>query len=141
MPDRALEEIREQAIDWLNASSYGLWPLADRNGAFTWDVLRATPGLAGSARFDSQYWRANIDPGECCTLSLAGTTQYRLHPHETGFDNLYLAGEGTRHGFNTTSIEGAVMSGAAASRAICGQPDRIPGYDFLQRKPSDGPGS
>ena len=33
------------------------------------------------------------------------------------------------------------MSGAAASRAICGQPVVVPGYDFLQRKPSDGPGS
>jgi hypothetical protein len=69
-------------------------------------------------------------------LSAAGTTRYRLHPEQSGFENLILAGEATRHGFNTSSIEGAVMSGMAASRAICGQPATIVGYDFLQRKPS-----
>jgi hypothetical protein len=104
-------------------------------------VLHVTKPAADTARFDQQFWRANIDPTECCTLSAAGTTQYRLHPDETGFGNLILAGEGTRHGFNTTAIEGAVMSGAAASRAICGAPAHIVGYDFLQRRPSQGPGT
>jgi uncharacterized protein with NAD-binding domain and iron-sulfur cluster len=141
VPQRARAEIRDQAVEWLNASSHALWPFADPGGAFNWDVLRAPAGTSGTARFDAQYWRANLDPTECCTLSSAGTTRYRLHPHETGFDNLYLAGEGSRHGFNTTAIEGAVMSGAAASQAICGQPAMIVGYDFLHRKPSDGPGS
>ena len=65
-----------------------------RQRTFKWDVLRAPAGTVGEARFDSQFWRANIDPTECCTLSAAGTTKFRLHPHETGFDNLYLAGEG-----------------------------------------------
>jgi len=140
VPATARREIRDQAIDWLNTASSAAWPLANPGGAFDWDVLQAPAGTANQARFDAQFWRANIDPTECCTLSAAGTTKFRLHPHETGFDNLYLAGEGTRHGFNTTAIEGAVMSGAAASRAICGQPVTVIGYDFLQRKPSDGPG-
>ena len=30
------------------------------------------------------------------------------------------------------------MSGMAASRAICGQPEQIVGYDFLQRLPRGG---
>jgi uncharacterized protein with NAD-binding domain and iron-sulfur cluster len=136
----ARDEIRTQAIEWLNTLSYPLWPQASNEGSFDWEVLRAPGAAKCEARFDAQFWRANIDPTECCTLSAAGTTKYRLHPHESGFDNLYLAGEGTRHGFNTTAIEGAVMSGAAASRAICGEPATIPGYDFLQRKPSGGPG-
>jgi hypothetical protein len=33
------------------------------------------------------------------------------------------------------------MSGAAASRAICGEPTKIVGYDFLQRRFSQGPGA
>jgi uncharacterized protein with NAD-binding domain and iron-sulfur cluster len=140
-PQVARAEIRDQTIAWLNASAGTLWPLANPGGVFNWDVLRAPAGATGTQRFDAQFWRANIDPTECCTLSAAGTTQYRLHPDETGFENLYLAGEGSRHGFNTTAIEGAVMSGAAASRAICGQPVTIAGYDFLQRRPSEGPGS
>jgi uncharacterized protein with NAD-binding domain and iron-sulfur cluster len=141
VPAQAYNEIRTQAIAWLNSSSYWLWPLADVNGAFNYDVLHVTTPATGAARFDQQFWRANIDPTECCTLSTAGTTQYRLHPDETGFANLILAGEGSRHGFNTTAIEGAVMSGAAASRVICGQPVNIIGYDFLQRRPSQGPGT
>jgi uncharacterized protein with NAD-binding domain and iron-sulfur cluster len=141
VPKQASDEIRAQAIAWLNGSSYGLWPNADANGAFDWNVLHVENAAQGAARFDQQYWRANIDPTECCTLSAAGTTQYRLHPDETGFANLILAGEGTRHGFNTTAIEGAIMSGAAAARAISGQPAVIVGYDFLQRRPSEGPGT
>jgi uncharacterized protein with NAD-binding domain and iron-sulfur cluster len=141
VPATALGEIRQQAIDWLNESSCAQWPAADAGGAFDWAVLRAPPGTTGVARLDAQFLRANIDPTECCTRSAAGTTRFRLHPDESGFTNLILAGEGTRHGFNTTAIEGAVMSGSAASRAICGQPVTIVGYDFLQRRPTQGPGS
>ena len=141
VPATARGEIRQQSIDWLNASSGAVWPVADVNGKFDWNVLTAPAGAVGEVRFDAQFWRANIDPTECCTLSAAGTTQYRLHPDQSGFTNLILAGEGTRHGFNTTTFEGAVMSGAAASRAICGEPTKIVGYDFLQRRFSQGPGA
>lgn len=141
VPKRAQDEIHAQAIAWLNGKATALWPLAHAGNGFDWSVLRAASGTEGQARFDCQFWRANIDPTECCTSAAAGTTKYRLHPHESGFDNLFLAGEGTRHGFNSSTFEGAVMSGAAASRAICGEPAVVIGYDFLQRKPSDGPGS
>jgi uncharacterized protein with NAD-binding domain and iron-sulfur cluster len=139
-PAKAAAEIRQAAIAWLNSSSYWLWPSADTNDRFDWNVLTDLANGVGEARFTAQFWRANIDPTECCTLSAAGTTKYRLLPDESGFENLILAGEGTRHGFNTTTIEGAVMSGAAASRAICGEPRIIIGYDFLRRRPSEGPG-
>lgn len=141
VPATASQEIRQAAIEWLNKSSYAMWPRASSGDVFDWSVLHAPTSVTGEARFDAQFWRANIDPTECCTLSAARTTQYRLYPNETGFDNLFLAGEGTRHGFNTTTIEGAVMSGAAASRAICGEPAVIVGYDFLRRRPSEGPGT
>ena len=138
VPVQAWNELRAQTITWLNDASACIWPAArTAEGKFRFDVLTDFSGSAsGEARFDQQFLRANIDPTECCVLSAAGTTQYRLHPAESGFANLILAGEATRHGFNTTAIEGAVMSGMAASRAICGQPARIVGYDFLQRKPS-----
>ncbi|MBS0340101.1 MAG: FAD-dependent oxidoreductase [Proteobacteria bacterium] len=138
VPTKAWNELRTQTIAWLNDASACIWPAARTpEGKFRFDVLTDFGGSAsGQARFDQQFLRANIDPTECCVLSAAGTTQYRLHPAESGFANLILAGEATRHGFNTTAIEGAVMSGMAASRAICGQPAVIVGYDFLQRKPS-----
>jgi uncharacterized protein with NAD-binding domain and iron-sulfur cluster len=137
VPKQAAAEVKQAAIDWLNRFSYGLWPAVDDGQTFQWSVLTDPGGAGGQARFDAQFWRANIDPTECCTLSAAGTTKFRLLPDQSGFENLVLAGEGTRHGFNTTAIEGAVMSGAAAARAICGQPAAIVGYDFLRRRPSE----
>ena len=47
----------------------------------------------GIKHLQSQYWRANIDPSERYVLSLAGSTKYRLKAGESGFDNLYLAGD------------------------------------------------
>jgi len=139
-PARAAAEIRQQAINWLDDSSMAMWPGARAGGRFDWTALSAPPGAVGEARFDAQFWRANIDPTECTTLSAAGTTKYRLKADGSGFRNLILAGEGTANGF-TSSFEGAVMSGAAASRAICGSPPHIVGYDFLERRPSQGPGA
>jgi hypothetical protein len=139
-PAAALADLRAQTVDWLNSYSFIMWPKAQAGpGQFDWNVLTAPAGVTGPARLDVQYVRPNIDPTECVTLSAHGTTQYRLHAAESGFSNLYLAGEGTAYGF-TTSFEGVIMSGAAASRAICGQPEVIIGYDFLERKPSQGPG-
>ncbi|MEJ8852539.1 FAD-dependent oxidoreductase [Variovorax rhizosphaerae] len=138
VPAQAWNELRSQSVGWLNDASACIWPAARTpDGKFRFDVLTDFSGsVSGEARFDQQFLRANIDPTECCVLSAAGTTKYRLHPAQSGFTNLILAGEATRHGFNTTAIEGAVMSGMAASRAICGQPATVVGYDFLQRKPS-----
>ncbi|MGH6993367.1 MAG: FAD-dependent oxidoreductase [Caulobacteraceae bacterium] len=139
VPAQALTEITAQTADWLNTYSGVAWPAARTPEGFDWSVLVAPQGSQGEARLAAQFLRANIDPTECCTLSGAGTTRFRLHAAESGFSNLILAGEGTAMGL-TTSFEGAVMSGAAASRAICGAPAQIIGYDFLDRKPSQGPG-
>ena len=133
-PALAREEIREQTIAWLNTRSSYIWKAARADGHFDWSVLAAPAGMTGKAGFDAQYWRANIDPTECTTQSAAGTTRYRLHADESGFTNLILAGEGAATG-TCSSFEGAVMSGMAASRAICGEPQIIVGYDFLERRP------
>jgi uncharacterized protein with NAD-binding domain and iron-sulfur cluster len=136
VPGEVRRELRDQQMRWLNEQGHVIWPGARDGKKFDFKVLHGS-GSTDEARFEEQYYRANISPTECCVLSSAGTTKYRLHAHEAGFENLVLAGEATRHGFNTTAIEGAVMSGMAASWAICGSPSTIPGYDFLQRKPSD----
>ena len=142
-PAAALADLRRATIDWLNQSSKWQWPAAHgADGTFRWEVLTDFSGTGqGVALLDQQFLRANIDPTECCVQSAAGTTKYRLHPHESGFDNLVLAGEATRNGFNTSAIEAATMSGMAASKAICGQPEEVVGYDFLQRPPRRATGS
>jgi uncharacterized protein with NAD-binding domain and iron-sulfur cluster len=140
VPQQAWTEVRDQTIDWMTTKSNAMWPIASDGSGFKWSTLHAEAGTTGVDRLDQQYIRANIDPNECCVLSCAGMTQHRLGPDESGFDNLVLAGEATRHGVNTTSVEGAVMSGRAASRAICGSPEIVVGYDFLRRRPLQGPG-
>lgn len=136
VPATAQADLRTQALAWMDKLSYWIFPKACDRTQFSYDSLTDPNNGSGVQRFDAQFLRANIDPNECCVGSAAGTTRYRLFPQESGFDNLVLAGEATRHGFNTTTIEGAVMSGMAASRAICGQPRTIVGYDFLRLKPS-----
>jgi len=76
-------------------------------------------------KFQTQFFRVNIDPTELYCLSLPGTTKYRLPPGESGFSNLFLAGDWTLTELNLGCIETTVMSGMLASRAICGKPDHI----------------
>jgi hypothetical protein len=65
--------------------------------------------------------------------SSAGSTEWRLKTHLSGFDHLYLAGAWTDTGFSTECIEAAVMSGMQASRAISGSPARVRGEHFLHQ--------
>jgi uncharacterized protein with NAD-binding domain and iron-sulfur cluster len=134
-PARGEEEARRLAVEWLNDAARDIWPNAATETGFRWEVLSDPGGRVGEARLDAQYIRANVDPCECCSISLAGDSRYRLYPDQTGFTNLFLAGEGARQGFNASAVEAAVMSGMAASRAICGEPTKIIGYDFLTGKP------
>ncbi len=134
-PALGAQQLRNTTIEWLNNWSALMWPAARHGEKFDWNVLNAPDGLTGDGRLNAQFLRLNIDPTECTTLSGAGSTRFRLHAHESGFTNLILAGEGTAMGL-PTSFEGAVMSGAAAARVICGDPEVIVGYDFLERRPS-----
>jgi uncharacterized protein with NAD-binding domain and iron-sulfur cluster len=140
VPAAASAALKASVVTWLETASNAGWPLASDGAAFRWDFLTDPLGRAGRMRLDAQFLRANIDPTECCVASPAGSTKFRLQPDESGFGNLILAGEANRTGCNTSSVEGAVMSGMAAARAICGEPATIVGYDFLQRRPSQGPG-
>jgi hypothetical protein len=47
--------------------------------------------------------------------------------------NLIIADEAAHSGFNTSSVEGAMMTGMAASRAVCGSPKTIANDDRLAR--------
>ncbi len=58
-------------------------------------------------------------------LSVPGTTEYRLRADESGFENLYLAGDWLRTGRSAGGIEGACMGRLQASRAISGRPEHI----------------
>ncbi len=127
-PARIAEQVKQSAIAQLNGRIHALWPTAATPQRFGWSsLIDMTPNAQGEARFDSQYWRANIDPSERYVLCAVNSTAYRLRADGTGFKNLYVAGDWIRTGVNAGCVEAAVMGGMQASRAICGQPEKIVG--------------
>ncbi len=139
-PARMRARVKHQCIQYLQASVGALMPGASPDGAsppgdpfgFDFDLLvdlRDTPG-EGIARFDAQFWRANIDPTERYVASPPGSTKHRLKAWGSGFDNLTLAGDWIYTGLNVGSVEGTVMSGKLASHALTGKPElsQIVGY-------------
>lgn len=123
--------VKLNAIAFLEKWGGHLWPKAvDGAGKFRWDLLADGGAAVGAARFDSQFWRANVDPSERYVQSLAGSGVHRIKPGETGFDNLVITGDWTDCGLNAGCVEAAVMSGRLASNAITGLPklEDIVGY-------------
>jgi hypothetical protein len=121
--------VRANAVEYLNRDGSGIWRSAYRGDRFDWDLLVDPHTGVGPARFDSQFWRANFQATERYVLTPAGNVRYRLAAEESGYANLFLAGDWTRTGVNGGCVEAAVMSGMQASRAICGSPKTIVGED------------
>jgi uncharacterized protein with NAD-binding domain and iron-sulfur cluster len=115
-----IAHVRTACRSWFAEHAALLWPKAHGTGALAWSELVAPPGRQGVARYDAQYFRANTTPSERYTLTLPGTTRFRLAPDDSGCDNLFLAGDWTANGFDVGCVEAAVMSGRLASRAILG---------------------
>lgn len=86
---------------------------------------RILPGLVGRTglvkeRVVSTYHRANVHPSDRYVLSVPGSAAHRLRADDSGFPNLYLAGDWVRTGLNVGSVEAATMAGRRAARAILG---------------------
>jgi uncharacterized protein with NAD-binding domain and iron-sulfur cluster len=127
---REMQRVKEQAIVWLEQSIPTMWPnavICDRPHQLNWEIFIDPQAAKGVQRFDSQYWRANVELSDRYVLSLKGSTLYRLKSDASGFNNLYLAGDWTLNGLNVGCIEAAAMSGMQAARAISGCPKEIPG--------------
>jgi uncharacterized protein with NAD-binding domain and iron-sulfur cluster len=115
------ERCKENAIRWMREHAGTLWPYAaetDDPRAFNWSWLVDEQDRDGVARFDAQYWRAPMGPSERYVLAVPGSTKYRLRADESGFGNLWLAGDWTRTAMSVGCLEGATMGGIQAARAI-----------------------
>jgi uncharacterized protein with NAD-binding domain and iron-sulfur cluster len=125
--------VRAQAVHFLENEVQALWPRAVASDGFRWDLLAAdaTAEGAGPARFDSQFWTANVNPSDRYVQSLPGSPAYRISPLDMTFDNLTIAGDWTATGLDSGCIESAVISGRLAAHAISGKPglSEIIGYD------------
>jgi uncharacterized protein with NAD-binding domain and iron-sulfur cluster len=120
LPARAEQTVKANALEFLRTSMAPLWPGGVRRypTEFRWELLVDENEGTGPERFDSQFWRANVDPSERYVLSLPGTARYRLAADESGYDNLVFAGDWTRCGLNSGCVEAAVISGLAAAAAV-----------------------
>lgn len=115
------DRVFSDSVAWLDRNIRHLLPEA------SWARMIDPEGRAGSDRLRGQYWKANVRPSDRYTLSLPGTTRYRMTADDSGFDRLFLAGDWCRTGMNVGSIEATVMSGLRAARAISGRSIRILG--------------
>jgi uncharacterized protein with NAD-binding domain and iron-sulfur cluster len=150
-PRRQADRVKAQCIQYLQTSIGTMLPKATvraNNPAgdpmgLDFDLLVDTddPAAQGVKRFDSQFWRANIDPTERYVTTPPGSVRYRLEAWRSGFANLTLAGDWIYTGLNVGSFEGATMSGKLASYAICGAPalDTIVGYPTAPRPAGQPP--
>jgi uncharacterized protein with NAD-binding domain and iron-sulfur cluster len=122
----------ETAVAWLDNNLGPLYPKACETGIsqLRWSLLDPGDDTPGEGRFDRQYWRLNIDPSERYVLSLPGSVRFRPRADESGFSNLYLAGDWLRTGINAGCVEAAVMGGLQASQAMTGFPKVIVGDDL-----------
>lgn len=131
-PEQQNARVKDMAVNWLSKYINPLWPRAttpENPNGLNWNLLLDL-GTAntGAQRFNSQYWRANIDPTERYVLSLSGTSKYRLKVEESGYSNLVLTGDWVDTCFlNVGAIEPSVVAGLQASRAISGYPEKITG--------------
>jgi uncharacterized protein with NAD-binding domain and iron-sulfur cluster len=129
-PESQLQRVKEASLNFLQTSVRPLWPAAtavDNPNGLRWDCLVDLANRQGVARLAGQFFRANIDPGERYVLSVKGSTSYRLRSDDSGFSNLYLAGDWTYTCINAGCVEAATISALQAARAICGHPKEIIG--------------
>ncbi|NMH64622.1 NAD(P)-binding protein [Shewanella salipaludis] len=125
MTDRA----KAGALGQLKHEIHHLWQ--EVGETFPWQWLHDPLQRQGEARFDSQYWRANVDPSERYVLSVKGSSSYRVATDATGIGNLYVTGDWIKTGLNVGCVEAATMAGMHTARAICGHPAIIKGeQDF-----------
>jgi uncharacterized protein with NAD-binding domain and iron-sulfur cluster len=130
-PATQLAVVRANADAFLDRNMQDVWP---------WCEDPRSPGRFNPDHVISSFHRANIDPTELYVLSVAGSTFHRIAPHQSGFDNLFPAGDWTLTHFNIGCVECAVQSGMLASYGICGSPATYYGPFAVQFPITDLPG-
>jgi len=115
------EAARRQSLDWVQTAAGHLLPgLVDAAGNIRWELFCSPVPAQGEERFAAQYYRGNTSPSERYITTFPGSVRYRLAPGSGVFENLYLAGDWTRNNLEIGSLEGAILSGRMAARAILG---------------------
>lgn len=104
--------VKAQALNWFRKNIKHLWPKAPP------DPESVLYKVTGGNAFDDQYWRANTKPSDLYVMSVPDSTRYRLPAGESGFANLFLAGDWVLTDLNAGCVECAVMAGRDAAEAL-----------------------
>jgi uncharacterized protein with NAD-binding domain and iron-sulfur cluster len=138
VPGVAQREVLSQAIAWFSNHGPDFLPgTATAGKKIDWNFLYVTDGSSGQSRLNRQFFRANVDPTECIPGSVAGSINSRIAAGGARAKNLFVAGCWTRTGFEVSCVEGAVMAGMQAARAISGSPREIFGENIFELRPKD----
>ena len=103
---QADERARTLALDYLEHSVQTIWPRSHAGGRFDWSLLVGADGASGAQALQTQYCRANFSATDRYALTLAGHVKDRLWPDQSGFENLFLAGDWTRNGIRRRAERG-----------------------------------
>jgi uncharacterized protein with NAD-binding domain and iron-sulfur cluster len=115
------ESARRQTLEWLGESLGHLLPgVLDESGRVRWSALSSPTAESGKTRLEAQYYRANISLSDLYITTFPGSCRHRLSAAPGLFDNLYLAGDWVKNNIEIGSLEGAILGGRMAARALLG---------------------
>jgi uncharacterized protein with NAD-binding domain and iron-sulfur cluster len=126
--DGSREPVRDVAETWLKSHPRALWPESSLAGdEFNWELLLDPQGRAGEHRLAAQHFWSTANASDRQIVSLPGDPRHRLAAGDSGFRNLYLAGDWVGGGLDLPCAESAVIAGLQAARALSGDPITIHG--------------
>jgi uncharacterized protein with NAD-binding domain and iron-sulfur cluster len=127
-PQEQKDMAKQNALNYVQKLTEHIWPkIWENKNSFDFDQLVDLKDESGEKRFDSQFFRANIDPTELYVMSFTNSSKHRIKTDETGYNNLFITGDWIDNGFNAGCIEATVMSGLQTARAVSGEDFEIPG--------------
>lgn len=103
--------IHDGASDWLDAFGTQLWPNAADPTGFRYSTL-----IGGD--IDHNFVKINNVDSERYVLSVPGSSAHRIRPANTGFDNVFAAGDWVFGAINGGCAEAATQGGIDAAEGI-----------------------
>jgi hypothetical protein len=121
-PKVALAQLTGTSTQWLWDNMGWFWPAATRaespRGFDPALLLGPDADSSAQEKLEFQFYRANVDPWQRYTLSSPGSARFRMRADASGYENLFLAGDWIDFGMNVGYVEGAIVSGVQAARAL-----------------------
>ncbi len=109
--------LRQTTRRWLDDHAATLWPNAVVDGGFDYSVLYDPSDRDGPERLDFQYMRVNTRDHELYVQNAPDMVKLRMEADDSGYRNLFLAGDWVISDLNAGAVEAAVETGVRAAKA------------------------